>query len=75
MICVKTSLKVSLWLALGYLNTKRNKIHAKIAKLYKKDVAFKNLGEKSCKIKGSGYEMAAMTLILIIAWCINHEPR
>ena len=31
----------------------------------KKSAALKNLGEKSCEIKGGGQEMAAMMLMLI----------
>ena len=40
-------------------------IHTKTAKLYKKGVAFKGLGEKSCEIKGGGHEMAAMVLMIM----------
>ena len=42
MICVKTNLKASLWLTLGYIFKiqKEAKIHAKSAKLYKKVMAF-----------------------------------
>ena len=34
-------------------NTKRSEIHSKTAKLYKRGVAFKSMGEKSCEIKGN----------------------
>ena len=48
---------------LVFENTKRSEIHSKAAKLQKKSVALKSLGEKSCEIKGGGQEMAAMTLM------------
>ena len=41
-------------------------IHAKTAKLHKKGVAFKSLDEETCEIKGSGHEMAAMMLMIIM---------
>ena len=59
MIYVQTSLKASLWLALGYIF----KIH-KTAKLYKKCAAFKSLDEKGFEIKGGGHEMAALMLMI-----------
>ena len=52
MICVKTNLKASLWLAFSiYIETtKRSDIHTKTAKLYKMVWPSKSLGEKSCEI-------------------------
>ena len=37
-------------------------------KTAKLETAVKSLSEKSCEIKGGSYEMAAMMLIIIIAY-------
>ena len=34
----------------------------------KEDVAFKSLGDESCKIKGGNQEMAAMMLIITLSF-------
>ena len=56
MICVRTNLKASLWLALGIYKTQRSEIHAKTAKLYIRVQPSKSLAEKVVKS-----QMAAMT--------------
>ena len=45
------------------VDTKRNEIHAKTIKLYKRGAAFKKPG---CEIKGGGHEMAAISTIIKI---------
>ena len=45
------------WELMGVLIVK---IHAKIAKLYKRGWPSKSLGEKSCEIKGGGHEISEM---------------
>ena len=60
MLCKQTSKSVYGWLWSIYKKSE----NAKTVKLYKRVRPSKNLGEKSCEIKGGGHEM-----MMIINFC------